>query len=62
LRTYTGPNAVNFIPFVGALAGGTDATATTVAFNFGADGKLVEIASNVRDTGMKTGLLNRAEN
>jgi hypothetical protein len=51
--------AENFIPVVGLMAGGADATRTAVIFHYGPDGVLKDWTSNATNVDMNTGLLNQ---
>jgi outer membrane protein assembly factor BamE (lipoprotein component of BamABCDE complex) len=45
----------SFIPIVGPLVGGADATANSVTFIFGPDGKLMSYSSSDANVGASTG-------
>lgn len=52
------PNAVDFVPIVGLLAGGATAHATTVTFTFDATGRLSDYTSSTANSTAHTGLVN----
>lgn len=49
-------HAINFVPIVGAFAGGADSSMTSVTLTFGPDGKLKDMQSSQSATGANTGL------
>ena len=52
------PNAVDFVPVVGLLAGGAHGKTTTVAFTFDQKGVLKSYASTASDVDVHTGIAN----
>jgi outer membrane protein assembly factor BamE (lipoprotein component of BamABCDE complex) len=59
MYTKSQARAASFIPVVGLLAGGADATMMAVIFHFTPDGVLKDWTSNVTNAGANTGLLNQ---
>jgi len=59
MYTKSQARAASFIPVVGLMAGGADASMTAVIFHFRPDGLLEDWASNITNTGVDTGLLNQ---
>lgn len=57
--THAQARAASFIPIVGALAGGADATTTMVSFHFSPEGILRDWTSTAANAGVNTGLLNQ---
>ena len=51
------PNAVNFVPVVGAFAGGATSESTTLMVNFGPDGKMTTYTSSQGSNQVGTGLM-----
>jgi hypothetical protein len=49
------PTAANFIPIVGIFAGGANAQASSVAFTFGSDGKMIQMTSSHSTTETRMG-------
>lgn len=52
----TSPKAVDFVPIVGVLAGGANATATSVSFTFDKNGILTGYQASTSNTDVKTGV------
>ena len=48
--------AANFVPIVGAFAGGYDSSRTMASFRFGADGRLISVTTSEGGTGTGKGL------
>ncbi|MDE2466158.1 MAG: outer membrane protein assembly factor BamE [Alphaproteobacteria bacterium] len=56
--THATPNAVDFVPVVGLLAGGAHGKSTQVAFTFNKSGVLQSYASTTSNVDMHTGVFN----
>ena len=55
------PRAVDFIPYIGLLAGGSDAKTSEYVFDFDKDGVLTASSAVSGQKSFNTGLLNRGE-
>lgn len=52
------PNAVDFVPLVGLLAGGASGQATSATFSFGADGRLIGYTATEATSDVRSGVFN----
>jgi hypothetical protein len=51
------PDAIDFVPIVGALAGGAQAHSTVVSFTFDGRGVLTDYSATAADSPVHTGLV-----
>ena len=58
LFTHATPNAIDYVPFVGLLAGGAHGKSNKVAFTFSKSGILQSYASTTSNVDVHTGILN----